>query len=93
MKLKLGKLPSEVTTRLTIIVPEKLKGQLERYATLHSETWNQPVSATQIIPHILSKFLSVDRAFQRSERSFDRCAKSELGANDNLCSNPVESGD
>jgi hypothetical protein len=69
MKIKLGKLPSNAIVRMTIILPDALKGQLDRYAKLHSETWNQSVSSAQIAVHILAQFLATDRAFRQSERS------------------------
>jgi len=69
MKLRLGKLPSNSTVRLTVVIPELLKQQLDRYANLHSQTWNQSTNADQIIPFILAQFLANDRAFQRAERS------------------------
>jgi hypothetical protein len=68
MKIKLGKLPNTQNVRMTISLPATLKSQLERYAELHSRTWEQKVDATAIVPHILTQFLDSDREFQRSER-------------------------
>jgi len=69
MNLNLGKLPSNATVRVAVVLPETLKDQLDRYAKLHSETWNQSTSSEMIIPFILAKFLAKDRAFQNQERS------------------------
>jgi hypothetical protein len=68
VKLKLGKLPSTGTVRITVTMPEVLKGQLDRYAQLHSRTWHQKVDAAALIPHILAQFLANDRAFTKFEK-------------------------
>lgn len=68
MKLKLGKLPSTNTIRITVALSEVLKGQLDRYAQLHSQTWHQTVDAAALIPHILAQFLANDRAFSKLEK-------------------------
>jgi hypothetical protein len=68
MKLKLGKLPSNVTVRMTVVVPEILKQQLDRYAKLHSRTWGQNLSTEQLVSAILCQFLASDATFQREER-------------------------
>jgi hypothetical protein len=69
MKIKLGKLPSNKSVRATVSLPVALKGQLDRYARLHSETWGQPVDVAALIPHILTQFLENDRAFRQSEKA------------------------
>lgn len=69
MKIKLGKLPNTGIVRITISLPETLKSQLDRYAELHSRTWEQKVDAAALLPHILAQFLSNDRAFKRAERA------------------------
>ena len=43
MKIKLGKLPNTTNVRITISFPEALKGKLDLYAQLHSQTWEQKV--------------------------------------------------
>lgn len=68
MKLKLGKLPSTNTDRIGITLPEMLKGQLDRYAQLHSQTWDQKVDAAALIPHILAQFLTYDRVSSKSKK-------------------------
>jgi hypothetical protein len=67
MKIKLGKLPNTTSVRMTVVIPEELKQQLERYAKFHSATWNHPVDAALIIPQILAQFLANDRAFRQTE--------------------------
>jgi hypothetical protein len=68
VKLKLGKLPDTRSVKLTIELPAELKGQIDRYARIHSQTWGQDVCPAVIIPHILEQFLLYDRAFQKLER-------------------------
>jgi hypothetical protein len=68
MKLKLGKLPSTSVVKMTIALPAVLKAQLDRYARLHSQTWEQQVDTATLIPHIVAQFLANDRAFQKLER-------------------------
>lgn len=58
--------------KLTITVPVGLKAQLDRYAALHSETWEETVLAADLIPHMLAQFILRDKAFKtvmRRERS------------------------
>ena len=76
MKIKLGKLPNTTNVRITISLPEALKGKLDRYAQLHSQTWGQKVDAAALVPHILAQFLANDRAFRSSEKE---AATSKLG--------------
>jgi hypothetical protein len=68
MKIKLGKLPSMSSVKITISLPEALKSQLDRYAQLYFQTWEQKVDAASLVPHIIAQFLSDDRAFRKSER-------------------------
>lgn len=70
MKIKLGKLPSTTTVKMTISIPETLKGQLERYAELYSQTWGTQADAISLVPHILERFLATDAAFRKSEHRF-----------------------
>jgi hypothetical protein len=44
MKIKPGKLPNTTNVRITISLPDDLKGKLDRYAQLHSQTWGQKVA-------------------------------------------------
>lgn len=45
-----------------------LKARLERYAELHSQTWEQKVDAAALIPYIVEQFLANDGAFRKLER-------------------------
>jgi hypothetical protein len=68
MKIKLGKLPNACSVKIAISVPEELKSQLDRYAQLHSQTWEQKVDAAALVPHIVAQFLANDPAFRKLER-------------------------
>jgi hypothetical protein len=51
-----------------VSLPTALKAQLDRYAQLHTQTWEQNVDAAALVPHIVAQFLANDRAFQKLER-------------------------
>jgi hypothetical protein len=69
MKIMLGKLPNTKSVRITVLLPEALKAQLDRYAQLHTQTWEQQVDAAALVPHILAQYLANDRAFRQSEKA------------------------
>jgi len=68
VKLKLGKLPSTRGVRITISLSEALKEQLDRYAALHFETYEQKVNAATLIPYFVEQYLANDRVFKRREK-------------------------
>jgi len=68
MKLRLGPLPKTDTLKVTVALTVALKDKLDRYAELHSKTWNEPVDAAMLIPHILEQFVSRDKAFKSAVR-------------------------
>jgi hypothetical protein len=60
--LKLGPLPKQSTVKVTIVLPELLKAELDAYAAEHSKLY-EPVETAALIPHMLEAFLRVDRAW------------------------------
>jgi hypothetical protein len=42
-----------------------LHDRLELYARVYSETYDEPVDLKRLLPHMLERFLSSDRGFQR----------------------------
>jgi hypothetical protein len=68
-ELRLGPLPKTATVKLTIVIPESLKLDLDRYAQLHSTRWGEAIDATALIPHMLQTFVARDRAFKRARPS------------------------
>jgi hypothetical protein len=69
MKIMLGKLPNTKSVRVTVLLPEAVKAQLDRYARLHTQTWEQHVDAAALVAHILAQYLANDRACRQAERA------------------------
>jgi hypothetical protein len=74
--LKLGPLPKQSTVKVTIVLPELLKEELDAYAAEHSRLY-EPVETLVLIPHMLEAFLRADRAWcsrrkQRGQEQTDR---------------------
>jgi len=64
--LRLGRLPKQGAVRLTIVLPEPLKDELDRYAAEHSRLY-EPVETAGLIPYMLAAFIRADRGW-RSRR-------------------------
>lgn len=64
-RLSLGPLRSTATSRLTVVLPSTLKDSLERYATLHTQIYGEPVSVEALIPHMLEAFVQRNRGFRK----------------------------
>lgn len=64
-KLRLGPLPKTETVRFTFNCTKALQADLERYASLHAQTWGEPVDAATLVPHMLEAFMARDREFRR----------------------------
>ena len=60
--LKLGPLPNQKMVRVTVMLPEVLKEELDAYAAEHSRLY-EPVQIAALIPHMLQAFLRTDRAW------------------------------
>jgi hypothetical protein len=71
--LKLGPLPKQNMVKVTIVLPELLKEELDAYAAEHSRLYG-PVETAALIPHMLEKFLRTDRAWcsRRKQRGKDK---------------------
>lgn len=76
--LKLPKLPKTDTVRLTVALPAELHERLELYAKVYSETYDEPVDLKRLLPHMLARFLTSDRAFQRRVARLSRQQKPTL---------------
>jgi hypothetical protein len=61
--LKLGPLPKQSTVKVTIVLPELLKEELDAYAAEHGKNHSRPTKTAELIPHILEAFLRTDRAW------------------------------
>ncbi|HET8764739.1 MAG: DUF2274 domain-containing protein [Nevskiaceae bacterium] len=65
-KLRLGPLPDTQTVKLAFTCPARLKADLDRYATLHAQTYGEAVDAVTLIPLMLEAFMARDRSFRRA---------------------------
>lgn len=73
-KLRLGPLPKTESAKLTFTCPTSLKADLDRYATLHAQTYGEAVDAATLIPHMLEAFMAGDRGFRRQKEEGRRGA-------------------
>lgn len=64
-KLRLGPLPRTESVKLTFTCTASLKAELDRYATLHAQTYGEAVDAMALVPHMLEAFMARDRGFRR----------------------------
>jgi hypothetical protein len=64
-KLRLGPLPKVESTKLTISLSANLKTMLDRYASLHTQTYGESVDSAALIPHMLEAFMVRDREFKK----------------------------
>ncbi|MDK7587412.1 DUF2274 domain-containing protein [Alcaligenes faecalis subsp. phenolicus] len=65
-KLRLGPLPKQQMSKLTINLPAALQEDLDRYAAMHSQAYGERVDAATLVPLMLAWFLKNDRGFRRS---------------------------
>lgn len=64
-KLRLGPLPKTEPVKLTVTLSAELKATLDRYASLHAQTYGERVDAAMMVPHMLEAFMARDRGFRR----------------------------
>lgn len=62
----LGPLPDTQTVKLAFSCPASLKSDLDRYAALHAQAYDEPVDVATLIPHMLEAFMARDRGFKRA---------------------------
>jgi hypothetical protein len=75
--LRLGPLPNRESVRLTFVCTGRLKADLERYATLHAQTYGEAADAVTLIPLMLEAFMARDRAFRRQQAGAMRTRNSD----------------
>ena len=68
-KLRLGPLPKTESVKITIVLPARLKEDLDRYSELHAQIWGTPVDTAALIPHMLEVFIARDRGFRVALKS------------------------
>jgi len=69
--LKLGRLPKQGTVRMTIVLSEPLKDELDRYAAEHSRLY-EPVETAALIPHMLEAFIRTDRGWRSRRKRIEQ---------------------
>jgi hypothetical protein len=65
--LKLGPLPKQRTVRVTAVLSEPFKQELDAYAAEHSKLY-EPVETVALIPHMLEAFLRADRVWNNHRK-------------------------
>jgi hypothetical protein len=84
--LKLGPLPNQKMARVTVMLPEPLKEELDAYAAEHSKLYG-PVETAALIPHMLEAFLRADRAWRTSRKQMRRGQTGRRRANSTSAAN------
>jgi hypothetical protein len=69
--LKLGPLPKQSAVKVSIMLPELLKEELDAYAAEHSRLY-EPVETAALIPHMLEAFLRADRGWRNRRKQMER---------------------
>lgn len=85
--LKLPKLPKTDTVRLTIAIPAELHERLELYVRVYSETYDESVDLKRLLPHMLERFLTSDRGFQRRVAKLSRQQQTKPSEHDHTDKN------
>jgi hypothetical protein len=80
--LKLGPLPRQGTVRLTIVLLEPLKEELDADAVEHSRLY-EPVETAALIPHMLQAFLRTDRAWCSRQKQRGQAGRRRDSSSDN----------
>jgi len=73
-KLKLSAIPDDRPVKLNIELPGAVHRDLVAYAEIFAQAHGQQVEPAKLVPSMLARFMSADRAFVRARR-----AKSEVG--------------
>ena len=78
--LKLGRLPKPGTVRITIVLPEPLKEELDAYAAEHSRLY-EPIETAALIPYMLEVFIRTDRGWRSRRKRTKQAQSSQRRAN------------
>jgi hypothetical protein len=73
-KLKLSAIPDDRPVKLTVELPGALHRDLVAYADVFAQEHGQKVEPAKLVPSMLARFMSTDRAFVHARR-----AKSDTG--------------
>jgi len=67
-KLKLSAIPDDKPVKLTIELPAAVHHDLVAYSEALSQATGKSVEVVKLIPAMLARFMSTDRAFLRARR-------------------------
>ncbi len=67
-KLKLSAIPDEKPVKLTVELPATVNRDLVAYAEVLGQETGKAVEVVKLIPAMLARFMSTDRAFLRARR-------------------------
>lgn len=69
-KLRLGAIPDDKPTKLSVELPGELMRMLIDYAAVHAEQQDlaKPLTPERLIPPMLERFMVSDRGFSRGKR-------------------------
>ena len=67
-KLKLSAIPDEKPVKLTIELPASVHRDLVAYGEVLARETGQSVEVVKLIPAMLARFMSTDRAFLKARR-------------------------
>lgn len=76
MKLKLSAIPDDKPVKLSLELPAEIHRDLVAYAEALSRQTGQKLEPAKLVPPMLARFMSTDRAFARLQR--DKRAPSQL---------------
>ena len=72
-KLKLSAIPDDRPFKVTVELPGAVHRDLVAYAEVFAQEHGQQIEPAKLVPSMLERFMSTDRAFVRAKR-----AKSEV---------------
>jgi hypothetical protein len=67
-KLKLSAIPDDRPVKLTVELPAAVHPALVVYAEVFAHETGQQIEPTKLVPPMLERFMSTDRAFLRARR-------------------------
>jgi hypothetical protein len=67
-KLKLSAIPDDKPVKLTIELPASVHGDLVAYSEVFGQETGKSVEIAKLIPAMLARFMSTDRAFLKARR-------------------------
>jgi hypothetical protein len=68
-KLKLSAIPDDRPVKLTVELPGAVHRDLVAYAEVFRQEHGQQIEPAKLVPSMLARFMSADRAFGRARRS------------------------